>query len=154
AHAADGDLVLEYKHYYSRFEKFVCKDTAEVGIAAPEDLQAAAVQFEDLNVSIFLDGAILTASYQQDASVCHYSALYSIDKNSKIITATETKAFATSGGSDCVSGKTTLDSYLNKIEYIVLHDHITLKLASQNAAALCGEGADSVIAAFARIRRK
>ncbi|WP_413293764.1 hypothetical protein ACLSU7_01570 [Bdellovibrio sp. HCB185ZH] len=154
AQPVDGDLVLEYKHYYSEFDKYVCKDTTEKAITIPEEVKDLKLSFEDLNVSIFLDNAILIAEYKEGETDCRYSALYNIDKNAKIITAAETKAFDLSGDKSCETGKSKVDLLLQKLEYVVLHDHITVKFLTTSLKEVCGENSDSVLLAFKRIRKK
>ncbi|QDK45684.1 hypothetical protein DOM22_11270 [Bdellovibrio sp. ZAP7] len=154
AHPVDGDLILEYKHYYSEFDKYVCKSSKEKAITIPDEVKDLKLSFEDLNVSIFLDNAILTAEYKEDETDCRYSALYEIDKNTKVITATESKAFDLQGDKSCEPGKNKVDQLLKKLEYVVLHEHITVKFPTTSLKEACGENSDSVLLAFKRIRKK
>jgi hypothetical protein len=80
--------------------------------------------------------------------------LYSIDKNAKTISATETKAFDLHGDKNCATGKNKVDLLLKKLEYVVLHDHITVKFPTASLKEACGEKSDSVLLAFKRIRKK
>ncbi|WP_413557158.1 hypothetical protein [Bdellovibrio sp. HCB209] len=151
----DGDLVLEYKHYYSEFDKYVCKNTSEKALSTvPQEIKDLYLSFEDLNVSIFLDQALLTADFKDGDTECRYSVLYAIDKNAKTLTASETKAFAIDSDKSCDAGKGKVDLLLKKLDYVVLHDHLTLKLPTQSLKEACGADSDSAILAFKRIHRK
>jgi hypothetical protein len=153
AHAVEGDLVLEYKHYYSEFDKYVCKDTKEKAITVPDEVKDLRLSFEDLNVSIFLDDALITAQFNEGDIECRYSALYNIDKKGQVITARESKAFALNSDTSCETGKNKIDLLLKKVDYVVLHDHITLKLPTTSLKEACGADSDSVVLAFKRIRK-
>jgi hypothetical protein len=152
AYAAEGDLVLPGARFLANFDRFICNDFAEEGVALPASLEGFGLKFDQLQVDGMTVAALITANFEENGQVCRYSGLLQRGARSSL-NLKESKAFSTGADITCESGKAVIDALVAKMTFSVTKpiNYIGLRVPAVNAEA-CGADAKGVKIVFARDR--
>lgn len=144
AFAADSDLTLPNERWLSKFTAYVCEDGNTQTTSTPEQFAAFNVAFGKVSTDYSLDNYLLKATFDQDGATCSYSAIMLADNAAWTIKLVDSKAYATTGTSDCVAGKAFLDQTLAANTYKYLHGRAAIFVPAKDAAAQCGAQSTTV----------
>ena len=145
AFAQESDLSLPGEKWVAKFKGYVCAAFGPA-VAAPTSFEALKVNFEQITTDSTLDNGLVKATFEQNGSSCRYSALVLADNTAATMRLVESKAYATTGESDCAEGKALLDTALESNNYLYYgHPHnLSVMAPVAGAEAVCGAGAQSV----------
>lgn len=145
AFAGEGDLTLPGEKWIATFNHYVCSETTPAAVR-PAALDALDVQFERITTDASLDNVLLKATFTEDGKTCRYNAILFADNAARTVRLVESKAYASAGDEDCADGRALLDEKLQGTDYLYYgHPHnVAIMLPVDDAAALCGEGAEAV----------
>lgn len=142
--ANDGDLTMPGERWNSKFTAFVCGDGNVQAAAIPTDFAAFEIQLGRMTTDITLDNYLLRATFVENNVACNYSAILLADNAAWTIKLVDSKAYASNGGSDCLSGKAVIDSALANNRYVYLHGRAAIWSTVNGAEVSCGAGATEV----------
>lgn len=110
---------------------------------APLSHQDLNVNFEYLRTDITLDNGLVKATFEQNGTLCSYSALLLADNAASTIKFVKSKAYAVEGNGSCLEGKSLLDEQLADNDYLYWGHphHVTIMVPTSSASEICGEGA-------------
>lgn len=133
---ADQDLVLEGERWLAKFTGYVCDD-GNTQASTPAEIASKNILFTTASTDMSLDNILLKATFEENGSVCRYSAMLFADNAAWTIKLVDSKAYATSGTSDCAEGKAYLDNLLTFNTYKYLHGRAAIYVPVADAAQLC-----------------
>ncbi|AHZ84128.1 hypothetical protein [Bdellovibrio bacteriovorus] len=133
---ANQDLVLDGERWLAKFTAYVCDD-GNTQTATPVDISSRNIIFTTASADYSLDNILLKATYTEGDSTCNYSTLMLADNALWTVSLSQSKAYATSGTSDCSEGKAYLDQLLAKNDYKYLHGRVAVYVPVSDAADLC-----------------
>lgn len=114
---------------------------------APAAFKAKAIMFTYMTTDYSLDNGKFVASYFEKGSECRYNLVGLSDNANFTFTKTNSVAYSINGGAseNCAEGKAYLDSlFATSNSYYYGHGTLSLQVAVEDAAAICGEGATHV----------
>lgn len=141
------DLALEGARWLAKSTGFVCAADPATLVEAPADLAALKVTFEQAVTDFSLDNALITATFSpEEGTTCRYSFLTVADNAAKTATFVQSRVFASEGEASCTEGGALLDAAFASNQYIWKErgHMLTIITPSTGAAAICGEGVDSI----------
>ncbi|WP_374035501.1 hypothetical protein ACES2I_07230 [Bdellovibrio bacteriovorus] len=133
---ANQDLVLDGERWLAKFTAYVCDD-GNTQTATPVDISSRNIIFTNASADYSLDNILLKATYTEGDSTCNYSALMLADNALWTVSLVNSKAYATSGTSDCSATKSYLDQLLAKNDYKYLHGRVAVYVPASDAQDLC-----------------
>ncbi len=147
--SANSDLELPGEKWLASHTGYICNAFGEE-ISAPASHALYNVEFTGLSTDSSLDNVLVKAKFEQDGATCSYSLILLADNAAGTTTYVDSKAYATSGASDCLAGKELLDEQLTANNYLYWGHphHVSLVIEENSAATLCGAGALTVAVDF------
>lgn len=113
----------------------------------PQEFKNKAIFFTYMTTDYTLDNGKFVASYHNKGTECRYNLIGLADNANWIFTKTDSTAYAVNGGDEanCVEGRDYLDSlFAQPNNYIYGRGAMSIQVAVDDAATLCGEGATHV----------
>lgn len=143
--ASSGDLTLPNLKWFANFTGYICAAFTPV-VARPAGHEELNVIFETIKTDSTLDNILLEATFQEEDSICRYTAILLADNDASTSVLVNSSARLVSGTSECLSGKALLDSQFEANDYLYYgHPHnAALMVPSAGAEALCGAGATHI----------
>lgn len=147
--AFGNDLELPGEKWLASHTGYICNAFGEE-IDAPASHALYNVEFTGLSTDRTLDNVLVKANFEQEGSTCSYSLRLFADNDAGTTVYVDSKAYATSGASDCLAGKELLDSQLSSNQYLYWGHphHVSLVIEENSAATLCGGNAATVAIDF------
>ena len=151
---AEKDIVLPGERWEAKFSGHLCVAYGDK-VSAPSVYQQMNVNFETITTDYTLDNGLIKATFEEEGSVCRYSALLLADNDASTIGLVRSKAYAVKGSSDCQEGKAVLDEHLKDNDYLYWGHphHLTILVPALDAGQVCGDdathvGADFIVSRF------
>ena len=113
----------------------------------PIEFKNKSIIFTYMTTDYTLDNGKFVASYYEKGVECRYNLIGLADNANFIFTKTDSTAYPINGSlaANCAEGKTYLDSlFVTQNPYIYKHGTMSMQVAVEDAAVLCGEGATHV----------
>lgn len=126
---------------------FTCGATATPTQQVPTEFKNKAIIFTYMTTDYTLDHGKFVASYYEKGTECRYNLIGLADNANMIFTKTDSTAYSINGSpvENCAEGKTYLDGlFATQNKYFYMRGTISMQVAVEDAAAVCGEGATTV----------
>lgn len=132
------DLTLPGEKWIAKFTNYVCVAFGP-SVRASTELESFKVKFEQITTDSTLDNGLIKATFEEGNSVCRYSAIVLADNAAATMKLVESKAYATTGDSDCITGKAMLDQNFVSNNYLYYgHPHnLSIMIPAVGAEAVC-----------------
>ena len=125
---------------------FTC-GAANTPAQAPAEFKNKAIIFTYMTTDFTLDNGKFVASYYEKGTECRYNLVGLADNANFIFTKTNSAAYSINGSpvENCAEGKAYLDSlFATPNQYFYARGTMSMQVAVDDAAAICGEGATHV----------
>jgi hypothetical protein len=113
----------------------------------PTEFKNKAIIFTYMTTDYTLDNGKFVASYYEKGTECRYNLVGLADNANFVFTKSDSTAYSINGSAveNCAEGKAYLDSlFAAPNKYIYKHGTMSMQVAVDDAAVLCGEGATHV----------